>query len=158
MTPSRTITKPNAQPNGIALDADNNLYVLFWNHGLSPTVYKFAPGSSSSGTNLGLTFPQGYEDGIVFDRAGEFLIAIGTNGYQNFGVYVYPPGSKTFSRMIAPGSPHALALDRHGKRIFVTNSTPDIVYEYRVSDGEWLGSESQGTAGAPSGVAVDPPE
>jgi hypothetical protein len=158
-TPSLTISLPSAgDPFGIALDARNNLYVVYQGNGIFHGVYEYAPGSSS-GTNLGLTLPPpGNPHGLAFDRAGDLLIVASGAPSAPSVVYVYPPGSKTFSRSITRGhidQPFMLAFDRRGERLFV----PDIgrVHEYRFSDGKALTSESQGV-GEGYGVAVDPPE
>jgi hypothetical protein len=157
MNPSRTISVPNAGPFGIALDASNNLYINFPTLG----VLKYARGSGSlSGTNLGIILPeQGNSRGIAFDRAGDLLIAVERVPYPG-SVYVYPPGSNTPSTKSITSSfisePAWLAFDRSGERLFLSDD--DEVHEYRFSDGKALTSEKQGTASAPSGVAVDPPE
>jgi sugar lactone lactonase YvrE len=166
--PSRTISMPNTGPSGIALDASNNLYIVYQNHSTFVGVYKYSSGSGSlSGTNLGLSLPEGYPQGLAFDRAGDLLIAV-SRIYDPWVVYVYPPGSKTFSRSITAGhigQPSWLALDRRGQRLFLVDGSGDgrkhshgRVLEYRFSDGKLLTSESQGVASTPSGVAVDPPE
>ncbi len=152
---------PGVGPSGMALDASNNLYVVFQSHGVFRGIFKYAPGSGSlSGTNLGITMTQpGHPHGIAFDRAGDLLLVADGAPSVPSGVYVYPPGSKTFSRSITARrmfAPTWLAFDQRGERLFVTDGLD--IGEYRYSDGKALTSEKQGAAGQPSGVAFDPPE
>jgi sugar lactone lactonase YvrE len=160
MSPSLTISLAGADPFGVALDASNNLYIAY----TTGVVYEYAPGSSS-GTNLGLSIPAGNPHGLTFDRAGDLLISVSNAPFGASAVYVYPPGSKTFSKSITQGvgQPFMMAFDRPGRRLFLADFGKDgngdgSVLEYRFSNGKALTPESQGVANAAYGVAVTPPE
>lgn len=138
-------------PHGVALDANNNVYVSYNTgaHGGGPgTVNEYAPGSTK-GKNLNL--PIGWAAGDVIDGSGNLLVA----DQSNSAVYVFPPGSTTPSQTITQGlsDPVNLAFDASFKHLYVEDAVVDGVLVYDYPSATYVTTLNNG-ATAISGVAV----
>jgi hypothetical protein len=164
-----------SQPTGIALDSSSNIYVtdegatsvfVYPPVGLSTGPLNEAPTATISGSNTGLSFPEG----ITLDSSDNIYVAD-----EDGSVFVYPPlGSSTGSLNEAPTatisgtntglhSPIGVALDS-SKNIYVAdNSGPDVfVYPALGSSTGTLNEAPTATIGGsntqledPQGIALD---
>ena len=117
MSPSKTIAMPaNDQPQNIALDASNDVYVLYLGGGSSGSgIVEFVPGSTK-GKDLGITV--GWPSAIEVDRAGNVIALV--NGES---IEVFPPGQTEPSHNW--GLPHGgffLSLSEDEKTLYVSES------------------------------------
>jgi 6-phosphogluconolactonase (cycloisomerase 2 family) len=120
-TPSLTITLPGTTqsepdgPQGLALDASNNLYVSYNGYFSGGYVEKYPPGSTS-GTDTGIALNN--VGGISIDNLGDIVLVDRGNSV----VDVFPPGSTTPSQTIGGFySPNQLAFVRGFKKLVVTD-------------------------------------
>ncbi|MBV9647111.1 MAG: hypothetical protein JO043_06595 [Candidatus Eremiobacteraeota bacterium] len=117
--PSRILSIAGAYTEGVALDAQNNLYVGFNGPSGPGDVMKYAP-HSSTGTDLGTIVS--FCGGLAIDKNDNLLLA------DQFGnppaVDVFPPGTTTPSQTIANGfyDPYGVALS--GSDLYVVDSSP----------------------------------
>lgn len=151
----RTITV--SDPQGVALDAKNNLYVEYntGGHGAGPgDVNKYPPGSTT-GQDLGLPIVWGAGDAI--DGSGDVVVADQGSGIGNAAVYVFPPGSKTPSETINQGmqDPFRIALDKKFKTLYVADPSVNAVLVYDYASGTLVESITNSLR-AVNGVAVYP--
>jgi len=116
--PSNLISLPG-RPNGVALDASNNLFVAYEPYVGTPGVLEFAPGSTT-GTDLGIKL--GFAGALTFDSRGNLLVVDEIAGAET--VNVYPPGSKTPSQRINNGflNPISIAFNARQKLLYVADS------------------------------------
>jgi hypothetical protein len=151
----RTITVND--PQGVALDAKNNLYVEYNTgaHGAGPgDVNKYPPGSTN-GQDLGLPIVWGGGDAI--DGSGDVVVADQGSGIGNAAVYVFPPGSKTPSQTINEGmqDPFRIALDKKFKNLYVADPAVNAVLVYDYASGALVKSITNSLR-AVNGVAIYP--
>jgi sugar lactone lactonase YvrE len=113
-------------PQGVALDAQNNLYVSYNDTG-GGHVNEYAPGSTT-GKNLGL--PISFAGGDAVDGSGNLLVADQGTG----AVYVFPPGATTPSQAISVGleDPFRIAFDKQFKHLYVADPEVNalLVFDY----------------------------
>lgn len=155
-TPSLHFQPPSGSAFSLALDANNNLYVACT---ISNAIYKFAPGSTQ-GTNLGLVL-KGEPHGMVFDNAGDLLVADSVAPNQGSSVDVFPPGSSTPSKTIGGTfQPFMIALDAGNHHLYVADfgsgNHDGAVYEFAYPSGRMLTAYRKGAAQGAYGVATNP--
>jgi DNA-binding beta-propeller fold protein YncE len=144
-------------PQGVALDAKNDLYVEYnaGAHGGGPgDVNKYPPGSTT-GENLELPIVWGAGDAI--DGSGNIVVADQGSGSGNAAVYVFPPGSTTPSKTINQGmeDPFRIALDKKYQNLYVADPEVNAVLVYDYSSGALIKSITNSLR-AVNGVAVYP--
>ena len=176
VAPTATISGTNtglAVPEGIALDANANIYVVNSPDTAAYSVTVFAAGSNGNvapsatiaGANTELSFPRG----IALDSNGNIYVANSTGGLGKIGsVTIYPAGSNgdvTPSATIFGSintelnEPDGIAVDSHGN-IYVSNAgAPGAVTVYTAgSNGDVAPIVSIGgpdtKIGGPVGVAI----
>lgn len=144
-------------PQGVALDAKNNLYIEYNTgaHGGGPgAVDEFAPGSSQ-GENLDLPIVWGAGDAV--DGDADVVAADQGSGSGNDAVYVFPPGSTKPSETITQGmeDPFRLALDKKFKTLYVADPAVNKVLVYDYASGSLINTISNGLKSV-DGVALSP--
>jgi hypothetical protein len=153
--PSRTISNGVSTPSAIALDAQDELYVVNYND-----VTEYAAGSSTVSTTYttGLSYPAD----IAIDTARGWMYV---ESYVNNSIIVYALGDNVPARTITSGIgyPYGIALDAGGT-LYVgnadNNSTDNQVTTYAVGTSTIahtfdLGPNTLLTAAYQGGVAVD---
>lgn len=116
-SPSKTIAMPAGdQPQNLALDASNHLYVMYLASGSPGSgVVKFAAGSSKA-KDLGIAV--GWPSAIELDRNGNLIAVVG-----GASIEVFPPGQTQPSHTWAlPHSGSFLAFSQDEKKIYVSES------------------------------------
>lgn len=141
-------------PQGVALDASNNLYVEYNTgaHGGGPgQVDKFKP-KSIKGTSLGLPIVWGAGDAI--DSSGDVVVA---DQGSPAAVYVFPPGSTKASLTITDGleDPFRINFDKGDKHLYVADPAVSAVLVYAYPSGTLVNKITSGISSA-YGVAISP--
>jgi len=98
------------EANGLAVDADGDLYVVLTGQGPGyGSIEEFAPGASENATPVRTLAPiPGGATSVAVDSQG-YVYAIGDQ------LYVYPPGYTTATiKSSAPASAYGLAVDPNG--------------------------------------------
>jgi hypothetical protein len=153
-TPSLTITLPGkpsqpAGPQGLALDASNNLYVAYNGYFSGGYVEKYPPGSTN-GTDTGILLSN--VGGISVDKSGDIVIVDRGNNV----VDVFPPGSTTPSKTISGfQAPNQLAFLNGFKKFVVTDEGAHQIDVFSYPAGTLL-SQSPALSYQDVGVAVAP--
>jgi sugar lactone lactonase YvrE len=150
LTPSNIIALPG-RPNGVALDARNNLFVAYEPYSGGGGVLEFAP-ASTIGTDLGIEL--GFAGGVTFDSRGNLLVTDEGAGAET--VNVYPPGSKTPSQTIRDGflNPVAIAFNARRAHLYVADAGTLDVESVKYPAGTT--ADTITGFGAPRGVALSP--
>lgn len=143
-------------PQGVALDANNNLYVSYNTgaHGAGPgDVNEYAPGKTS-GKDLRL--PIAWSAGDAIDGKSDVVVADQGTG-SNAAVYVFPPGSSTPSQTINQGmlDPFRIAFDKPFKTLYVADPAVNALLVYDYASGSLKDSITNGLSSV-YGVAVYP--
>ncbi len=143
-------------PQGVALDAKDNLYVAYNTgaHGAGPgDVNEYAPGKKS-GKDLGL--PIAWSGGDAIDGKSDVVVADQGTG-SNAAVYVFPPGSSTPSQTIDQGmlDPFRIAFDKQFKTLYVADPAVNALLVYDYASGTLRHSITNGLRSV-YGVAVYP--
>jgi hypothetical protein len=143
----RTIVVSN--PQGVALDASDNLYVSF-DDSLGGHVNKYAP-KSIDGTNLGIALA--FAGGDAVDGKGDLLAA----DQSVPAVYVFPPGHTQPSQTISQSleDPFRIALDKSFDRLYVADPEANAVFVYAYPAGTLVNTITNGLRSV-YGVAVTP--
>jgi len=123
-TPSLTISNfgdLTGEPFGMALDANNNLYVAFTpTDSVESRVFKFAPGSTQ-GTDLGLQIPTSrVVYGLALGQKGHLFIV----SPNEPGIYEFRLPSTALYRTIGSGtltSPEALTMNKGASRLWASD-------------------------------------
>jgi hypothetical protein len=153
-TPSLAIRNPcSCTPMGLALDAQENLYVSYLGAYQQTFVYKYAKGSKIA-VELSLDFPllRWEVAGMTFDSAANLLVANQTLP----GVEVFQHSQGSASTVLAKtGSPQFVQLSAAEDAIFVSDTLANDVQEYSYPSGQPLSTISSGLMSA-YGVAVSP--
>lgn len=143
MTPTSTYSDLDF-PIGVALDAQNNLYVSY-----GGGVEEFPPGSTK-GKNLGISLP--IASGIAIDKKENIVVA----NQMPAAIYVYPQGStqpsKTFGQ---EGDPNPIAFLTNRKQLFVGEPLSNTINVYAYPSGKKVNAITNGVA-FPAGVAISP--
>ena len=136
-------------PQGVALDAEDNLYVSY-NDSSGGQVNEYAPGSTS-GKNLGL--PISFAGGDAVDGSGNLLGA----DQSLPGVLVFPPGATSPSQTISQGleDPFRIALDKSFKHLYVADPEVNALLVYDYPAGTLVKTITNGLTSV-YGVAVSP--
>ncbi len=153
--PSLTITLPNgglnqpAGPQGLALDASNNLYVAYNGYFSGGFVEKYPPGSAN-GTDTGISLIN--VGGISVDKSGDIVLVDRGNNV----VDVFLPGSTTPSQTISGfQAPNQLAFLGSFKQLVVTDEGAHQIDVFSYPAGTLL-SQSPFLSYQDVGVAVAP--
>ena len=134
---------------GMALDADNNLYVSY-NAPSGGRILKFAP-HSKNGKDLGISL--GFAGGLLLDDKQNLVVCDQTAP----AVYVFPPGATKPSKTIKSAfvNPYHIAFGEHFKSLYLADSAGQVVFVYAYPSGTIAGTIQRKFAAF--GVAVDPP-
>jgi hypothetical protein len=123
-SPYQTLHIEGTEADGLAFDAEDNLYVAFRRHDGIGSVEKFRRGSAL-GHALGMRLDQ--PQGLVVDGHGNIFVAI--TGHRET-IQVFPPGSNISSSHIRiPGDPTEIALTRDQHHFYVTSFPKEELYE-----------------------------
>lgn len=142
-------------PLQLALDAKQNLYVMYAlnNYG-STAVNEYKPGAKK-GTNLNLAFH--YGAGIQVDSAGNVLVVQQVLPSE---ILVFPPGKTQPSKSIVlpnAGSPYNIGLNRGSKLLFAGDSWGNVVDRFAYPSGKFEYPLAGGFEN-PDGFAAEPSE
>jgi DNA-binding beta-propeller fold protein YncE len=152
--PSLTIPNPcSCYPVGLALDAQDRLYVAYDDFYAQTIVYRYAQGSTK-GTALDLQFGmKAWEaPGLAFDKAGDLLVANASLP----GIEVFQSGHKTPLTIFGKrGKPRFLQFDRDERHLFVTDTALHAVEEYSYPAGKLTDVIREGLTSV-YGVAISP--
>lgn len=119
------------QPAGVAVDAQNDVYVVGWSSQNKPMAVEF-PDLSATGKNLNLT---GIDSptGVLVDSEGNLAVSDDVLP----GVNIYPPGSTSPSKTIAnTESPDRSAFNRAESLIYVPEAANNAVNVYDYPSGK----------------------
>jgi hypothetical protein len=136
-------------PQGVALDAHDNLYVSY-DDSTGGQVNEYAPGSTM-GTNLGISLQ--FAGGDATDGRNDLLAA----DQSAPAVFVYPPGSNTPSQTINQGleDPFRIAINRAFKKLYVADPEANALFVYDYPSGTLVNTITTGLKSV-YGVAVTP--
>ncbi len=142
-------------PLSIALDAKQNLYVMYAlnNQGVS-AVNEYKPGSKT-GKNLNLSFA--YGGGIQVDSAGNVLVVQQVLPSE---ILVFQPGETQPSQSITlpnGGAPFNIALNRGSKLLFAGDAIGNVVDRFAYPSGKFQYPIADGFSN-PAAVATEPSE
>lgn len=116
-TPSKTLTMPtNDDPQNLALDASNNVYVNYLGYSSPGTgIIKF-PAGSTQGKDLGIVV--GWPSAIEVDRKGNLIALIDGSSLE-----VFPPGKTQPSKQWAVpyDGGFFLSLSQDEKKLYVSS-------------------------------------
>jgi hypothetical protein len=142
-------------PLALALDAKENLFVMYdLNGNGSSAVNEYAPGATV-GTNLNLNFKFGA--GIALDKHGDVVVV---QQVEPSEILVFPPGATQPSQTITePGGDQAfaIALDKRSNTLFAADDDQNVVDDFTYPAGVLRYSVAGGFDN-PSGIAVSPPQ
>jgi hypothetical protein len=116
-SPSKTLAMPtNDDPQNLALDASNNLYVVYLGYSSPGTGIVEFPAGSTQSKDLGIAV--GWPSAIEVDRKGN-LIAL-MNGSS---IEVFPPGKTQPSKewAIPYGGGFFLSLSQNEKKLYISS-------------------------------------
>jgi hypothetical protein len=140
-------------PLSVALDAQQNLYVMYDTNGNGgAAVNEYAPGAKT-GTNLNLTFQFGA--GIQVDKSGDVVVV---QQVEPSEILVFPPGQTTPSQTITlpnSGQPFAISISKKSKALFAGDATHNEALSLAYPAGT-LNGIINSSFDNPSGVAVSP--
>lgn len=140
-------------PQGVALDAQNNLYVSYNTgaHGGGPgAVKEYAP-HSTTGTTLAAQISWAAGDAI--DGSGNLVVA----DQGTAQVEVFAPGASTPTRVITQGleDPFRIAFDKTFKHLYVADAEANALFVYNYATGALTNTITNGLTSA-DGVAIYP--
>ena len=137
-------------PEGLAIDAHDNLYVAWNEEDYTGQVDMFDHGPMS-GKDLGIS--TGQTGDAKIDRAGNLVLADQVN--QVIGVY--PPGSVSPSREIYTigSDPYKFALTKNERELYVADPDSGMVLVFSYITGSQIGTIYKGLTSA-LGVSVSP--
>jgi DNA-binding beta-propeller fold protein YncE len=149
-------TSPNAKitsltdPEGLAIDANENLYVAWNEIDLAGRVDDFAR-SSRTGKNLGIA--TGQTGDVKIDSSGDLVLADQVNQVIN----VYKPGSSSpFRQIHTIGSdPYKFAFDRSEAKLYVADPDTGMILVFSYATGAQIDTFYKGLTSA-LGVSVSP--
>ncbi len=149
--PKRIITVTT--PQGVALDADNNLYVSYNTglHGGGPgAVNEYAP-HSTSGTTLAAQISWAAGDAV--DGSGNLVVA----DQGSAQVEIFAPGASSPSRVITQGleDPFRIAFDKTFKHLYVADPEANALFVYDYATGTLTNTITNGLTSV-YGVALFP--
>jgi sugar lactone lactonase YvrE len=142
-------------PLSVALDAKQNLYVMYDLNGSgSSAVNEYKPGAKK-GTNLGLAFKFGA--GVQVDSVGDVLVV---QQVEPSEILVFPAGQTQPSQIItlpSNGQPFNFAVNRRSKALFAGDTTANFLDRLALPSGKFQYNVAGGFNN-PSGAAVAPAE
>jgi hypothetical protein len=142
-------------PLSLALDAKQNLYVMYaLNNQGSSAVNEYKPGTKT-GKNLNLAFA--YGAGIQVDSAGNVLVVQQVLPSE---ILVFPPGKTQPSQSIVlpnGGAPYNIALNRGSKLLFAGDAIGNVVDRFAYPSGKFQYPIAGGFSN-PAGFATEPSE
>jgi sugar lactone lactonase YvrE len=142
-------------PLSLALDAKQNLYVMYaLNNQGSSAVNEYKPGTKT-GKNLNLVFA--YGAGIQVDSAGNVLVVQQVLPSE---ILVFPPGKTQPSQSIVlpnGGAPYNIALNRGSKVLFAGDAIGNVVDHFAYPSGKFQYPIAGGFSN-PAGFATEPSE
>lgn len=143
-SPTVRITSGVAQPNVVALDESENVYVA--NHGF---VTEYAPQLGSVIRYINIRAPLAF----AFDASGNLYV--GNNGRNRSDVEVYAPGQTNPFETITEGvnQPYAMTMDPAGN-LYVANTFGNNVTVYALGTTTPFATISQGVS-QPRGIILD---
>jgi hypothetical protein len=140
-------------PLSVALDANQNLYVMYaLNNQGSSAVTEYKPGTKT-GKNLNLAFA--YGGGIQVDSAGNVLVVQQVLPSE---ILVFPPGKTQPSQSIVlpnGGAPYNIALNRGSKLLFFGDAIGNVVDRFAYPSGKFQYPIAGGFSN-PAAVATEP--
>jgi streptogramin lyase len=140
-------------PLAVALDAKQNLYVMYdLNNQGSSAVNEYAPGATT-GTNLNLQFQFGAD--VQVDKSGDVLVV---QQVEPSEILLFPPGQTGPSQAITlpnSGEPFAIAVSHNGKILFAGDSTNNLAQSLAYPSGTFNYTIA-GDFENPAGVAISP--
>ncbi|MGA7355149.1 MAG: hypothetical protein WBW76_06945 [Candidatus Cybelea sp.] len=116
-TPSKTLTMPtNDDPQNLALDASNNLYVIYLGYGSPGTGIVEFPAGSAQGKDLGIAV--GWPSAIEVDRKGNLIALI-----DGSSIEVFPPGKTQPSKewAVPYDGGFFLSLSQDEKKLYISS-------------------------------------
>lgn len=129
--PKRIIFLP--APQGVALDASNNLYVSYNTgaHGAGPGAVNEYPPHSTVGTLLPAQISWAAGDAI--DGAGNLVVA----DQSTAEIEIFAPGASSPTRVISQGimDPFRIAFNKTFKRLYVADPEANAVLVYDYASG-----------------------
>jgi DNA-binding beta-propeller fold protein YncE len=148
-SPTKRITSLT-YPEGLAIDAHDNLYIAWNEEDYAGHVDRFALGSTT-GKNLGIS--SGQTGDAKIDRSGNLVLADQVN--QMIGVY--PAGSTSPSRVIYTigSDPYKFALNKEETELYVADPDSETVLVFDYKTGAQIGTIYKGLTSA-LGVSVSP--
>jgi hypothetical protein len=140
-------------PQGVALDAENNLYVSYntGQHGGGPgAVNEYAP-HSTSGTTLPAQISWAAGDAI--DGSGNLVVA----DQSTAQVEIFAPGASSPTRVITQGlqDPFRIAFDKTFKHLYVADPEANALFVYDYATGTLTNTITNGLTSV-YGVALFP--
>jgi hypothetical protein len=156
-TPTLVLKLPRTNgkqaPEGLALDASNNLYVAYNNdyvtRGLPGRVQKFAPGATT-GVDTGIRVNA--VGGLTIDKAGNLILT----DQLAPAVLVFPPGSSHPSKKVNLGfsDPFGVAFNQAQTHLYLTDPFGPAIYE--IAYPQWTILNKIAVSYQPWGIAVSP--
>jgi DNA-binding beta-propeller fold protein YncE len=137
-------------PEGLTLDADNNLYAAWNDQNYGGQVDTFAPGSTI-GTNIGIA--TGLTGDVKIDTAGNLVLA----DQANQAIDIFSPGSTTPSRVLHTigSDPYKVAFDKSERTLYVADPDTNTVLVFDYATGIQVRTIYSGLTSA-LGVSVSP--
>jgi hypothetical protein len=149
--PKRLITVTD--PQGVALDAGNNLYVSYNTgaHGGGPGAVNEYPPHSTTGTTLPAQIS--WSAGDAIDGSGDLVVA----DQGNAAVEIFSPGATSPSRVITQSlqDPFRIAFDKSFKHLYVADPSANALFVYDYSSGTLVNTITNGLKSV-DGVALFP--
>jgi hypothetical protein len=141
-------------PLSVALDAHQNLYVMYAQNSQFAKVNKYAPGAKS-GKNLNLNFS--YGAGIQVDTHGNILVVQQVLPSE---LLVFAPGKTQPAKSVTlpnGGSPYAITFNQGAKLLFAGDSYTNVVDRFTYPAGKFQ-YPMAGGFNNPGGLTTDPGE
>jgi hypothetical protein len=147
-------TRGKQSPEGLALDASNNLYVAYNDNNIrhgdhNGRVQMFKPGATT-GTDTGIRVLA--VGGLTIDKAGNLILT----DQLAPAVFVYPPGSSHPSKRVNLGfsDPFGVAFNQAQDRLYLTDPFGPAIYE--IAYPQWTILHKIPTSYQAWGIAVSP--
>jgi len=144
-TPSLTLSVP--EPEGVALDSSNNLYVSY-NGSSGGAVLKFKP-KAKTGTDLGITVQ--FSGDVKLDKKNDVILEDQIAQTVNF---YRPNATLPYKTIAVGGDAYKLALNSYETSVYVATVNP-AVNIYGIASGMLTGSITSGLQSA-YGVSLSP--
>ena len=157
-TLTSTLTDPNIQtPQGLAVDASNNVWVSYRDPGSTGTyVAEFVSGKMPATLfhNIALALP----GSLQFDKNQNLLALDPGTGTGTLDIYAPPyTQSKPTSQLVLENAPTMCTVGGAQARLYCSNAFFSKVDIYTYPAGKYLYSYSNGLTGmSPFGIANDP--